>query len=370
MATQLTVPRLAFGIGAIECLGDEVRHLGMRRPLLVSDRGLERAGIVAIAQRLLPTNAAIYLDTEATPTLAGAEAAFAAYKDNGCDGVVALGGGSVLDTAKFLAALAGDPVARASELIGNPTRIGAVAPLIAIPTTIGSGSECSPVSALHPEAGVLAIGTRSALLVPSLAICDPGLTRSLPRRLIAATGIDALAHCIEGFLSEPAHPVIDALALDGMARVFKDIHAAMEPDGDVARGSLMAAAFAGGAAINKGLGPAHAVALVCGTQDHHHGTLVGIALPLTSALVVPHATEKAKRIEQALGLTLGVDLADALRTLMRSVELPARLVEIGYKAGSIEELAAGMAKSPFNLTSPYKPGADEYRAILLELLDV
>ncbi len=370
MTTQLTLPRLVFGRGAIECLGKETEVLGMRRPLLISDRGLESAGVVASAQRLLPQNALTYLDTEANPSLPGAEAAFAAYQRNACDGVIALGGGSVLDTAKFLAALAGSSVTQASELLGNPARIGAVAPLIAIPTTIGSGSECSPVSALHPESGSIAVGTRSPRLVPQLAICDPDLTRSLPRRLIAATGIDALAHCIEGFFSEPAHPIIDALALDGMARVFKDIHAAMEPEGDAARGSLMAAAFAGGAAINKGLGPAHAVALVCGTQDHHHGTLVGIALPLTTALVVPHAAEKAKRIEQALGLTAGVRLADALRTLMRSLELPASLVEIGYKAGSIEDLAAGMAKSPFNLTSPYKPGHEEYRAIILELLDV
>lgn len=283
--------------------------------------------------------------------------------------MVALGGGSVIDTAKFVAALAAGGVTWAAELLGKPELIGrGVAPLISIPTTVGTGSESSHVSALHTEPGGPAIGTRSPRLVSRVAICDPDLARTLPRWLIAATGIDALSHCIEGLFAEPDNAIIDALALDGIMRVFADIRAAVEPNGDTARGSLMAAAFAGGAAIHKGLGPAHAVALACGDQDLHHGTLVGIALPLTIEVVTPHRPAKAARIARALGLRDGGDVADAVRALTSDLGLPATLSEVGYVPRSIDALVEAMVASPFNRTSPYAPTGEEYRAIADRLL--
>lgn len=192
--------------GALASLPGELAELGVRRPLLLSDRGLERAGAVAMTERVLPPGTAQHLDVPENPTLAGADAAFAAYRDASCDGIVALGGGSVLDTAKFVAALAGGGPASAAAMHGKPEQIGLrVAPLVAIPTTIGTGSESSPVAALHEVAGDPAVGTRSPRLVPRVAVCDPDLARTLPRRLVAATGIDALSHCIEGFFSEPAN---------------------------------------------------------------------------------------------------------------------------------------------------------------------
>ena len=182
-------------------------------------------------------------------------------------------------------------------------------------------------------AGGPVIGTRSPLLVPRVAICDPDLARTLPRRLVAATGIDALSHCIEGYFAEPANPIVDALALDGVARAFTHLPAALEPAGDQARAELMAAAFAGGAAIHKGLGPAHAIAITCGDQNLHHGVLVAAALPHTVALVARHAPAKASRIAAAIGLTNPADLAAALRSLTQALGLPATYREAGYHAG-------------------------------------
>ena len=248
--------------------------------------------MVAAATAAIPTLAASFLDVPENPTAAGADGALAAYREARCDGVVALGGGSVLDTAKIVAGVVGGGLADAAALIGHPERVGAVVPLVAIPTTLGTGSESSPVAALHLVAGGAGIGTRHPRLVPRLAVCDPDLTRTLPRRLVAATAIDALSHCIEGYFAEPANPVADALALDGARRVVADLPAALEPSGDSARASLMAAAFAGGAAIHKGLGPAHAIAFVCGEQDVHHGTLIGVALPHTTRLVARHVPGK------------------------------------------------------------------------------
>ena len=369
MVAALTLPRLLFGPGSLSALPKELALLGVMKPLLISDRGLERAGMVAKVLDALPREATQFLDVPENPTVAGADAALACYLQAGADGVVALGGGSVLDTAKMVAALAGGKVRSALVLVGKPELIGPeVVPLVAIPTTLGTGSESSPVAALHFDANGTAIGTRSFRLVPKLAVCDPDLTRTLPPRLIAATGIDALSHCIEGFFAEPSSPFIDALALDGIVRVFAGIRAALEPGGDAARTSLMAAAFAGGIAINKGLGPAHAIALACGDQHLHHGTLIGVALPTAVALVAPHLTAKASRVAAALGLRDGTDLAAALRELTAAVGLPGTLREAGYRAGSVDQLADLLVRSPFNRTSPYVPTPAEYRQIASGLL--
>lgn len=368
MGPALLLPRLIFGAGCLTELSNELALLQVQRPLLISDRGLERAGIVAIVKHAIPGLAATFVDVPENPTAIGADTALRAYRNADCDGVIALGGGSVLDTAKIVAALAMNDLADASCLIGKPELITTgVAPLIAIPTTVGTGSESSPVAALHLDAAGPAIGTRSHLLVPAVALCDPDLARTLPRRLIAATAIDALSHCIEGFFAEPANPIIDALALDGIARVFADVHAATTPDGAVARASLMAAAFAGGAAIHKGLGPAHAIALCCGDQDVHHGTLIGVALPHTTRLLAQHLPAKAIRLAKAIGLTHDADPGHALQTLIRSLTLPDTLGAAGYHIGNFEQLVSDLGHSPFNRSSPYVPTSDEYRRILIDI---
>lgn len=369
MSMTLILPRLVFGAGALSRIAAELALLGVRQPLLVSDRGLESAGIVALAKAALPWAVTLHLDVPENPTLAGADAAHAAYREAGCDGIVALGGGSVIDTAKFVAALASTPPAGASVLLGRFDLIGpGVAPLIAIPTTIGTGSESSPVSALHAGPGNPAIGTRSPHLVPRVAICDPDLARTLPPSLIAATGIDALSHCLEGFFAEPAHPIIDALALDGIAKVFANLRAAIKPDGEAARANIMAAAFAGGAAIHKGLGPAHAIAVTCGDQDLHHGMLVAGALPWTISLVARHLSAKAERIAQAIGLEADIDLGEALAGLNRAVGLHESYRELGYRTTSLEKLTRDVGNSPFNRMCPYVPSQEEYRSILKTLL--
>jgi 4-hydroxybutyrate dehydrogenase len=369
VASTLCLPRLVFGEGSCSHLAAELSLLGVHRPLLVSDRGLERAGVVASIVRYLPDASPQYLDVPENPTAAAADAACALYLLNSCDGVVALGGGSVIDTSKIVAALAVHHAGRAAELLGKPELISSrTAPLVAIPTTVGTGSESSTVAALHIDAGGPAIGTRSTWLVPSVAICDPLLTRTLPRWLIAATAIDALSHCIEGYFAEPASPIIDALALEGICRVFSDVRAAVEPDGDAARGSLVVAAFAGGAAIQKGLGPAHAIALACSDQDLHHGTLIGIALPLTVGLVASRSPKKGASLAKALGLQDVSQLTRTLAALTSSLGLPGSLRQAGYQAGSVDDLVDIMIRSPFNRSSPYAPTRQEYRDMTMSLL--
>jgi 4-hydroxybutyrate dehydrogenase len=368
VSSTLNLPRLVFGEGSSAQLTDELTALGVRRPLLISDRGLERSGIIASIARYLPRVSAQYIDVPENPNATAADAAHAMYVTQDCDGVVALGGGSVIDTSKIVAALAACHGMRARDLLGKPELIGSrIAPLIAIPTTVGTGSESSTVAALHIEANGPATGTRSRWLVPIVAICDPSLARTLPRRLIAATGIDALSHCMEGYFAEPANPIIDALALDGVKRVFSDIGAALESDGERARGSLMVAAFAGGAAIQKGLGPAHSIALACSDQDLHHGTLIGIALPMTVGLVAARTPLKGARLAEALGLRSVSDLENAIRSLTGTLGLPVSLRAAGYRARSLDDLLDLMVASPFNRSSPYAPTRQEYRDIAISL---
>lgn len=366
MIAALSLPRLVFGSGSLSQLTAELLQLGVHRPLLISDRGLERAGIVAKALAAMPAHTSTFLDVPENPTTDGADAALQCYRATDADGVVALGGGSVLDSAKIVAALAHLRV-QARSLVGKSELIVQLAPLVAIPTTLGTGSESSPVAALHIEIGGTALGTRSHLLVPKVALCDPDLARTLPRRLIAATGIDALSHCIEGFFAEPESPFIDALALDGIARVFDSLDAALATDGDAARTSLMAAAYAGGIAINKGLGPAHAVALACSDQDLHHGTLIAVALPAAVSLVTPHFPHKAARLAAALGARDSAEVAIMVRKLTAAVGLPHSLTHAGYH-GEVQALTDRLIRSPFNRTSPYVPSAAEYRQMAVELL--
>ena len=365
MGPALTLPRLVFGPGTIDTLPDELDLLGVQHPLLISDRGLERAGIVALIMQAAPTIAAQFLDVPENPTAAGVDGAARVWRERQCDGIIALGGGSVLDTAKQVAALVTSGLGSASELIGRAERITRdISPLIAVPTTVGTGSESSPVTAIHLVAGGPAIGTRSPWLVPRVAICDPDLARTLPPFLIAATGIDALSHCIEGYFANSENPFIDTLALDGVSRVIADLQAALLPAGDCARASLMAAAYAGGVAIHKGLGPAHAIALVCGDQHVHHGTVIAVALPYTTNLLVPHVPEKAARLRTAMGLGQGADIGAALLAMVASLGLPVSLRAAGYLVGARDQMVAAMVASHFNRTSPYAPSAAEYSAIL------
>ncbi len=369
MIALLPLPRLIFGRGALSEISRELSLLGVRRPLLVSDRGLERAGLVALALQALPADTAAYLDVPANPTAEAADGAFATYRSADCDGVVALGGGSVLDAAKIVAGLASGGVTKAADLLGKPDLIGpGIPPLIAIPTTIGTGSESSPVAAVHLHAGGPVVGTRSFRCVPRVAICDPDLARTLPPRMIAATGIDALSHCLEGYFAEPGNPVVDALALDGLRRAYTDLPGAIAPGGDAERASLMAAAFSGGAAIHKGLGPAHAIALACGDQEVHHGSLIAAALPLTTELLARNLPTKAAIVATTLRLPSGTHIADALRGLTAALGLPASYREAGYRPGSLDSLLDDVVGSHFNRTSAYVPTRDEYRSILEVLL--
>lgn len=368
MRFQFHLPKIIFDFGAVQRLGQELAYLGVRRPMLASDRGLNACGAVDHVRTSNPgVDFFTYAEVPENPTAAGVDAAAKAYLDNGCDGLVALGGGSVIDTAKAAAAVvvAGKPVA---EFMGHPERIDFVlAPLVAVPTTAGSGSEVSTGSGIHPTPSTRALGTASAMSVPRVAICDPELTMTLPPRLTAATGVDALSHCLEGYLAKTHSPFVDGLAREGMKRAYGSVVRAFRKGDDrLARADMLMAAVAGGAGIHKGLGPVHAFAGVFGDRGLHHGTLVAIALPPAMRLAEAHAPAKMRDIADALGLEARARVSDAIGALNQQLELPKTLSAYGYGPFDFEEAVDATWKSRFNLTSPYQPTREEIAAFVKE----
>jgi len=363
----LKLPTARFGAGSLSALPDELRRCGVQAPLFITDQGLVRCGAIdrvkAAFGKRLPGS--LFDEIPENPTFDGVDAAFQQYRTAGCDGVVAVGGGSVIDSAKIVAVLATHG-GRASEIVGFSERINRpTAPLIVVPTTSGTGSEASPDAGVHPDSSSRSSGITSRYAVPAVAICDPVITLTLPPRLTAATGLDALSHCVESYLAVGDTPIIDALALDGIRRVSLHIRRATQSGDDIgARTEMMVAAFQGGVAIGKGLGPAHAIAICCGDQGLHHGLLSALGVVASLPVLQKHEPQKVSDISAAMALETNDDPADALKRLMKELGLPTTLREAGYRVQDMDELSRACEASHFNFSSPYRPTAAEFAGML------
>lgn len=363
MVNALHLPRTLFGNGVVAELAAELSVLGVCRPLVVADKGIVGVGIAQRVMRACGDDATPVLFDAVTenPLFADADAGAACYAAQRCDGVIAVGGGSVIDTAKLIALLAANP-GRVRDYVGVPgAHYGPAAPLVAIPTTAGTGSEASPSAGLHPDATTPSLGINSRHLVARIAVLDPELTIGLPARLTAATGIDALSHCIEGYLSDREQPLGKSIALDGIARVARYLRRAVADGTDMnARAEMMLAALAGGVSIGMGLGPAHAIALTCSDQGFHHGVLSGIGLVATLDATAEHVPERMMAIRSALQLPSSASPAQGVAMLMRDLGLPTTLAELGYAADDLQTLAHAASRSHFNLSAPFKPDLGAY----------
>ena len=372
MAPFLQLPRIHFDFGAAAALPFELERLGVSRPLFVTDANLFALGVFDEACAAMPDRAAlvIFAGVPENPTAQAVESACHAYREARCDGIVAVGGGSAIDCAKAAALLATHP-GRLGDYLGRSDRIVAeLAPLVAIPTTAGTGSEVSRGCGIHPDASSRTLGLNSPFMVPRVAICDPGLTLKLPPRLTAGTGLDALTHCVEGFLAASDNPLVDAVALDGARRLVTFIERATHDGGDrEARREVMLAAMQGGVAIYKGLGPAHAISNTCGDRGLHHGLMTTIALPAVLRLFERKGVERVRALAEPVGAAPGESAADAIERLNARLGVPRTIRALGYGQCDLDELAADAANSFFNRASPYKPTLDEYRALMQALVE-
>ncbi len=334
MPTIFYATPVEFEFGASQLVGDRCRKLGISRPLVVTDAGVEAAGITEKVTRHLQGLPYVKTaDVTTNPSEASVLSGLSLYRSEGCDGIVAIGGGSVIDTAKAIALLATNEgsVLEYSTHSGPPRHILTLpAPVIAVPTTAGTGCEVSRAAGIsvgddHTEVTII-----DPLLFPRLALCDPELTLSLPSGLTATTAMDAFTHCMEAFISPVKNPPIEAIARDGLRRLYNNIEKVLlNPSDRTARWNVMMGALEGGMAIPKGLGPAHAVGIPLGKVGAHHGALVGVLMPKVIRWYGDFLGAKQEELAAILGLTNGPNLATALEDFNQRLGLPANLTALG-----------------------------------------
>ncbi|HWV42353.1 iron-containing alcohol dehydrogenase [Pseudorhodoplanes sp.] len=371
MATIGYLTTTLFDFGAIKSLPTEMEALGIRRPLLVTDTGVQNAGIADKVLNHLDLNTVVtFANTPPNPTEEAVREGATAYRDGGCDGVIALGGGSPIDLAKgvALAVTHEGPLEHYAAIHGGVGRITAkVAPVIAIPTTAGTGSEVGRGALLN-----LTNGSKLALISPHLfpkrAICDPELTLGLPPLLTAATGIDALTHCIETYLSPLVNPPAEAIALDGARRVWRFIERAVKDGADrEARWEMMMAALEGGLTFQKGLGAVHSLSHAAGAlraPTLHHGMLNGVLLPHVLRFNDGYVGEKYAVLLDLFSLDKDADLAGAVEGLLKRLNLPVTLGEMGFRQEHIAGTVTRAMADHSNATTPRRPSAEDFETLL------
>ena len=374
LITYLT--RIQFAAGAIGLLGEELALLGVSRPMIVTDKGIVKAGLLeaTVAAAGLKREIAVFDATPENPTEQAALEARDQFREGECDSVIALGGGSSLDLAKAVALLAThpEPLAQYAAILGGIARITAdKPPVIAIPTTSGTGSEVGRASLITLEDG-RKLGFISPHMIPSVAICDPDLTLGLPPLLTAATGMDALTHCIETYLSPRFNPPAEAIALDGLQRATRNIVRATRDGADrEAREQMMLAALEGGMTFQKGLGAVHGMSHALGGLKDlrlHHGTLNAVILPAVLRFNEGSAPEKYAALRLAMDLKPDADLAAAIAGLSRDLSLPASLADMGLAQDVIPLMAQRAFEDHSTATNPRPLTVAEYDTLLREAL--
>ncbi len=368
------VTQIQFDFGAIKLLKQECERVGITRPLVVTDAGVKAAGVLQKALDVLAgMPVAVFDQTPSNPTEAAVMAAAALYKSSGCDGLIAVGGGSAIDCAKGVAIAAtheGPLTTYATIEGGSPKITEKAAPLIAVPTTSGTGSEVARGAIIivndHRK-----LGFHSWHLVPKAAICDPELTLGLPSKLTAATGMDAIAHCMETFMSSAFNPPADGIALDGLERGWAHIERATRDGSDRdARFNLMSASMQGAMAFQKGLGCVHSLSHSLGGVDPrlHHGTLNAMFLPAVVTFNAgAESVQKDHRLERmarAMGLPSAGDIQEAIRDMNARLGLPTGLKAMGVETAAFGKIIEGALADHCHKTNPRLASAADYEHML------
>ena len=366
MARLFLFSNVMFEVGALNRLPDEINKLKMVRPLFVTDKGLANLGLVERCIKLFPT-LIVFDSTPENPTEEAVNKACELYRDKGCDGIVALGGGSSMDLGKAVALLVShDGDLAEFDITGdNPRPVEDVPPILVIPTTSGTGTENSVGCVISLNNGTKSI-IDSEKLIPKAVICDPELTVSLPARLTAATGIDALSHCIEGYCSNISNPLTESIALDGIKRIASSIERAVnEPTNIEARSDMMIGSLQGGLAMTMELGAAHAMSVPLGALCHgHHGELTGAVLGAAMAFNEPVQPEIMQEVRMALGLSLDSDIRHEMNVLCKRLGLRTQLSQMSVTLKSLPIIAAEASGSFFDSTNPRQGSQDDYMNML------
>ena len=366
-----------FENGAINKISEVLKTLGIKNPLICSDPGLSSIGMTNKIKDLIANDfsSSFYEETPANPTEKAVNEALELYKSNGCDCVIGFGGGSSIDLAKAVALMANHEgnLLDYSVNEGGYGKITETAPMIAIPTTSGTGSEVSVGSLITMNDGRKLIFA-SPHLMPDAAICDPELTIGLPPILTAGAGMDALTHCIEAILSPINDPPAEAVGIDGIEKIIKEeslIRACKDGQDKEARWSMMMASTEGAMAFSKGLGAVHSMSHALGANQElrlHHGTLNAVILPSVLRFNQNHVGNKYSRIAIAMGKNESANLANEIEKLNEKIGMPGSLTEMGVTEDMIPGLVAHAITDPSNLTTPRLPSQEEWEKLFLEAM--
>jgi alcohol dehydrogenase len=363
------------GPGCIGELAKACKQAGISRPLLVTDTGLRESAIVARARELLQTAglaAPLFSDVKGNPTGANVDAGLVAYRDGDCNGVIGIGGGSALDIGKCIAFMSGQ--ARSLwdfEDIGDWwTRADplGIAPIVAVPTTAGTGSEVGRAAVVTEEASHEKKIIFHPLMLPAIVISDPELTVGLPPKLTAWTGMDALAHCMEAYCAPGFHPMADGIAVEGMKLIKVFLPRAVEDGSDIeARSRMLAAASMGATAFQKGLGAVHSISHPIGAiYDTHHGLTNGVVMPFVLSYNRGAIGARMDDLANALRLPghgLGAVL-DWLIDMRSRLFVPNTLADLGVEDARIDELAEKAQRDPSTGGNPVAMTVDGFKTLI------
>ena len=347
---------IKFGAGRIKELADHCKSVGLKKPLLVTDKALAALPITAQALDIMENGGlgrAVFSEVDPNPNEINLAAGLAAYRAGNHDGVICFGGGSALDLGKLIAFMTGQtrPVWDFEDIGDWYTRADAskIVPIIAVPTTAGTGSEVGRAGVLtNSQTHVKKIIFHPKLL-PTVTICDPELTVGMPKFITAGTGMDAFAHCLEAFCSPFYHPMSQGIALEGLRLVLENLTRVYATPTDLeARAQMMSAAAMGAVAFQKGLGAIHSLSHPVGAvYGTHHGTTNAVVMPMVLQFNRPAIESRIDKAAAYLGIVGGFDgFYQTVLDLRRTLNIPANLTAMGVEAARLDELAAMAIEDP------------------------